>query len=355
MDLEVAYSPGHGPDKWEPQYREGNVPGTWLYGLHRLGRGSGVAASASEVSPLSIMGKSKVASLVLYNWFARRRTSSKPAESSWLVLWDELAATRAVAQRTVDRAVCGAIWCTDEIRRSPSSLRNKITREVLRGMDGIWCLSQPQVEELKVWLGPSAPPIRYIPFGIDTEFFTKSPYPNDGAPLVVSLGSDRDRDYRTLVAALEKIRTVVPNARCLMQCAPNIQVPTGIGKLPRLSHREIRDLYRQSTVVLVPTRMNGHFSGMTVALEAMSTGRPVIVSDTPGARSYVRHGLDGYLCRPGDSDAFADRVIQILHDPSLGREMGASASDSVSTQFNHRTLAHAIDEFVQDLAISMRE
>ncbi|PSO07650.1 hypothetical protein B9Q04_09755, partial [Candidatus Marsarchaeota G2 archaeon BE_D] len=55
-----------------------------------------------------------------------------------------------------------------------------------------------------------------------------------------------------------------------------------------------RELYASSHVLVAPSRMEA-FS--LVGLEAMASGTPVVASDIPGPREYVRDGFNGYLVR----------------------------------------------------------
>lgn len=354
MDIEIAYSPGHGPQIWEPRYNRGEVPGRWLYGLNLLREPPFRSVVGTELRPLSSLGRARAVSLMLPRRL--RRPDKKLDRSAWLVCWDEQAATRAFVQRRVGNIVGGAIWCLDEKDRNPRGLRTAITRRVLLGLDGIWCLNRPQVDALAGWLGSAAPPIRYIPFGIDHEFFERHPYPRSpAAPIVLSLGSDRDRDGATLVRAMLRVSEEIPSAKIMIQCSPDLKVPSHFIRLPRLSHLEIRDLYRSASVVVVPTRHNEHFSGMTVALEAMSVARPVVLSDTPGAADYVRPGTDGFLVRPGDANGFAERVIELLRDPDAAERLGDSGSAAVAARFQHRHLAQSIREFIEFLDASKED
>ena len=59
-----------------------------------------------------------------------------------------------------------------------------------------------------------------------------------------------------------------------------------------------------------------------VALEAMACGRPVVVNDVDGPRDCVDNGVQGFLVRPGDIKAFADRLLMLIRDQKLRLRMG---------------------------------
>ncbi|MGW3481987.1 glycosyltransferase family 4 protein [Rhodococcus indonesiensis] len=148
---------------------------------------------------------------------------------------------------------------------------------------------------------------------------------------------------------MREVAAAVPGAKIMVQCSPDTLVPDGVQRLPRMSHLEIRELYRRASVVVVPTRPNLHFSGMTVALEAMSTGRPVVVTDSPGASEYVRDGVDGFLAKSGDARAFARHTINILRNRDLGEALGRQGALAVEQRFTHQRLASSLGNFIEDL------
>jgi phosphatidylinositol alpha-1,6-mannosyltransferase len=59
-----------------------------------------------------------------------------------------------------------------------------------------------------------------------------------------------------------------------------------------------------------------------VYLEAAATGLPVVAGDSGGAPDAVRDGETGYVVPGGDVPALAERLIHLLSNPALAREMG---------------------------------
>ena len=82
--------------------------------------------------------------------------------------------------------------------------------------------------------------------------------------------------------------------------------------------------YASSDVFLFPSETET-FGNVT--LEAMSSGLPCVVADATGSRSLVESGINGFLAPPRDTQAFADRVSQIVNDHSLWEEMGRAARE----------------------------
>lgn len=92
-----------------------------------------------------------------------------------------------------------------------------------------------------------------------------------------------------------------------------------LGLLP---HAEVLLRMTGALAVVVPSR-NEAFG--LVNIESMSVGVPVIGSKTGGITEIVRDGVDGLLFPPGDSDALATRMMDLLENEPLRARMAASA------------------------------
>src|SRR5439155_12058473 len=80
-------------------------------------------------------------------------------------------------------------------------LRGKLARSLyaraLRGCAAVVVYAQSEAEWLRSWLGGGAPPIAFVPFGVDVEAFR--PQPERASDVdVVSVGADPRRDFALL-------------------------------------------------------------------------------------------------------------------------------------------------------------
>lgn len=249
--------------------------------------------------------------------------------------------------------VTGVIWLTDDSTNLPPVVRRLLVRLLSRA-DGLFVLSRAQLPVVRSWGVPAAR-VRFVPFGVNTGFWcptTAQPEPD----LVVSAGTDRDRDYPTLLAAarlLDGVRLQVagPALTPLMgRPDPGTTDPGAtdsgatVELLGRLSHPGLRAVYRRAAVVAVATRPNLHVSGITVVLEAMACGVPVVVSGTAGMADYVRDGVTGVLVAPGDPVALAAAVRGLLADPARARRIGRAGRLAAEQHFSAEHYAAGLAE-----------
>lgn len=80
------------------------------------------------------------------------------------------------------------------------------------------------------------------------------------------------------------------------------------------------------------------------ALEAMATGRPLIVADAVGCREVVREGVNGFLVPPQDSEAIAGAMTRLIKESGLKERMGAESRKMAEGVFNVRKVNDTICE-----------
>ena len=72
----------------------------------------------------------------------------------------------------------------------------------------------------------------------------------------------------------------------------------------------------------------------TLMLEAIALGRPVIASHVDGVDSIVRDNETGLLVPPSNSEALAQRMLELLRDPFRARRLADAASQLVRSDFS---------------------
>ena len=76
-----------------------------------------------------------------------------------------------------------------------------------------------------------------------------------------------------------------------------------------------------------------------VALEAMLSGTPVVVSDIGGLNEIVEHGVDGMKSYAGNPNSLADSILALLYNPQLADSVVKKAKAKVKNEFNWAKIA----------------
>lgn len=198
---------------------------------------------------------------------------------------------------------------------------------------------------------------------VDEEFFRPGATSDDTAdesdePVVCAVGAEA-RDYPTFVEAVGPLPVRVEIAIGSM-----VYTPTDLfgGRTPRtmrepdaqaaaaasievhrnLAPRTLRDLYRRSSVVVVPLHDVAFDAGVTAIVEAMAMAKPVIVSRTTGQVDVLEDGVQGLYVPPGDPGALRQALESLLADGARRRRMGEAGRATVEAH-------HRLDEYVTEL------
>ena len=103
--------------------------------------------------------------------------------------------------------------------------------------------------------------------------------------------------------------------------------------LGELDQKRLKEAYAGCDCLILPSYYD---QCPQVMLEAMATGKPVIISDRIGSRDLVQHGVNGYIVPYGNPDQLAAAVEKFMENNILTDEMGRAARlRMVSNTWDH--------------------
>jgi glycosyltransferase involved in cell wall biosynthesis len=115
----------------------------------------------------------------------------------------------------------------------------------------------------------------------------------------------------------------------------------------RTQMADVRELWRRADICVLPAR---HGGGMpTALLEAAACARPLLVTDVPGARDFVRNGVEGLIVPAGHPAALADALQHLARDADLRERMGEAARLRLLQGYTEAHLREALRAAYQSL------
>lgn len=207
--------------------------------------------------------------------------------------------------------------------------------------------------------GLDASRVSIIYGGVDAEKFpfrAGAGSRNGGGPVVGCVGRlHPDKGQVVLARAAPRIVEALPGARILLagDGPQRPEVESVLAEVGAAEHvkllgdrRDIPDLLASMDLLVLPS-MNEGFAN--AALEGMSTGLPVVVSDAGGNPEVVDDGRTGLVVPKGDPDALAAAIVRICSDPDRARRMGEAGRDRVTRIFGVDHLVRRHQELYEDL------
>ena len=138
-------------------------------------------------------------------------------------------------------------------------------------------------------------------------------------PVLAVLGGHSFQDYRDY---RDRVLSSLP--------ALGLRLDDDVVLLGTVAHAEVPAWYAAADVLAFPSTKEGW--GLAV-LEAMSAGLPVVASDLPVFREYLRPGRDALLVPVNDAPALAAALAAVLDDRRLAARL-RRAGPAVSGRFS---------------------
>jgi glycosyltransferase involved in cell wall biosynthesis len=172
--------------------------------------------------------------------------------------------------------------------------------------------------------------------GVDPQAFPALPAPDNAVPIAAFVGRMiRPKGVDVLMSAFDKLKSRgVPLELELYGAADDDNVET----IPAdqltgwctahsarwLGHvSDVQKVWQKADIFVLPARSR---EGMPRALlEAAASARPLLVTDVPGCRHFVRDGVEGLVVPPGDAEALANALERLATDPDLRQRLGVAA------------------------------
>lgn len=124
-----------------------------------------------------------------------------------------------------------------------------------------------------------------------------------------------------------------------------VEYPDNVFVLKNWPRSAVMEAWRRSILAVVPSVWSEPCP--TVAMEAMSTGRPVIASRIGGLVDLVADGKTGLLVQPADPLALQHAIERLLEDHELRSDMGQAALGKV-VEFQARTVVPRIEHVYRE-------
>lgn len=184
------------------------------------------------------------------------------------------------------------------------------------------------------------------------------------APIILYLGGmERNRGAALMIEAFAEVYARLPAARLLVVghfMPPELEeevrknaADRGIGHaveiIGRVPFERIGEYLSRAAVGWVtwqPVAKNRK-NIPTKLFEYMAFGMPVVSSDLPSTRPFVRPGTNGFLVEAADPAAHATALLQILSDPRSAVAMGRAGQQQVAEHFNWRAMEPRLLSFYE--------
>ncbi|MBQ3296565.1 glycosyltransferase [Candidatus Saccharibacteria bacterium] len=172
-----------------------------------------------------------------------------------------------------------------------------------------------------------------------------------GVPVVLYVGRvDPEKQIGKVIEAFKRARSKVPTTEMVivgdgvdkarLEKIVNTEGLTGVVKfLGRVVPPDLYEIYRVGTVFATASEIE---TQGIVLIEAAACGLPLIAVDKGAVSEVCVNGVNGYLCKPGDTAEMTEALVKILTDEGLQKRFAQESMKIASEHDFERTL----DKFI---------
>ncbi len=184
--------------------------------------------------------------------------------------------------------------------------------------------------------------------GIERDYDFRRKFAMDNEKIILFMGRlVYEKGIQNLIAAMPKIldnyhdaKLIVAGKGGMIDELRNQVNALGLGDkvyfTGYLASKDVQKMYKCADVSVFPSTYEPF--GI-VALEAMLSGTPVVVSDIGGLNEIVDHGVNGMKSYAGNPNSLADSILTLLFDHKLCDTVTKNAKLKVKNEYNWTKIA----------------
>lgn len=184
--------------------------------------------------------------------------------------------------------------------------------------------------------------------GIERDYTFRRKYAMDNEKIILFMGRlVYEKGIQHLIAAMPKILNSYHDAK-LVICGKGGMIDelkaqvSAMGIAEKvyfagyLNGKDVQKMYKAADIAVFPSTYEPF--GI-VALEAMLSENPIVVSDIGGLNEIVEHRENGMKSYTGNANSIADSILELLYDHKLCADITKKAKNKVRNEYNWNKIA----------------
>jgi len=180
----------------------------------------------------------------------------------------------------------------------------------------------------------------FIPFCIDSKFWTKSKRKSTGKEILF-IGNDGRREYKLAIDIAKelsdyKFTFITSNIKHSELKSKNITLINGQWNNQILSDEEMREIYSNANLSIIPIRNSYQPSGQSVALQSMSMEVPVLITETVGFwdKDIFLNNKSIVFVKENNLIKWVEEIKRIFENDRLRTELSENAKDIILKKYD---------------------
>ncbi len=232
--------------------------------------------------------------------------------------------------------------------------RQKIYAWAVSKADGVVTISQAAADAMKKRFPHLAHKIIFLHEATDPNYFKPQPdtrpdiSENPEKSIVISVGNF-GRDFDTLIEATKDLGVECRLATKLISPERARMLPPHV-TVKLYSHAEMLKAYAEAKIAVVGISLKDDYFdsvGTFAVGEALSMGKPTIVTHTKSMESYIQDGANAFFVPYKDAAALKSKIEELMQDAALRNRIGSEARTFAVEYLDPERFASRLADFLK--------
>lgn len=254
-------------------------------------------------------------------------------------------------------------WGNDlTLHAAANGILGRLTRQVMKRADGLFSDTRRDVELAKCWgFDPAKPTLVVVGNGgldLDAMLQVAKPEKRTKPIQIINPRGFRPSSVRidTFFKAVPLVLKQHPDVHFLcasmagqkeaLDWVEKLGIAANVELAPFLSQDELWKQFSRSTIMV---SISEHDGTPNTLLEAMALGCLPVCGDIESIREWIEPGVNGAMVPPGDPEAVAAAINQLLADPDRYARWRQINIELMKTRTDRQNLAGIINSFYQSV------
>ena len=237
-----------------------------------------------------------------------------------------------------------------------------IGKWTLKSADRVICYTEMEKDTLGNMLKIDSEKISVIPNGVDTDLFRPDPNNNkrsnqSNAITILWVGRFvRGKGVEYIIHAAKILVKEVPNLKILLigdgpskgkikSLIEKSNLKKNVIIKENVPNENMPEVYQKADIFVLPSLNEGVPKTL---LEAMACGKPVIISEFPHLEELIKNA--GLTFPKGDVHALADRIMRLIRDKELAKELGNNGRNKIVEDHSWENTVSKMIELYEEVA-----
>jgi len=236
--------------------------------------------------------------------------------------------------------------------KSLKFLHNFCIRLVIKVIDNLFFLGKGEFNLAKK-IYPNEHKFSYFPFCVDTKFWDLEPKDVKDKRQILFVGNDGNRNFQLLY----KITTIMPNFNFKVltnnrdyrfEDLKNVEFINGSLSRKAMTDIELRKIYNESNLTILPLKNSFQPSGQSVALQSLASGTPVLISKTKGFwdEDLFFDKSEIFFANSDNEYDWKQLIENIIHDESLLKNITRKGKNLVIQEYSLEKFLFQLKEYL---------